>query len=243
MIVALQSVIYTYDGWTGPIYFGEEVRDPGRSIPRAMICGVLLVMVIYLALNAAFLRVVPIDRMAGDPFVASTVSRRLFGPAGDTVIRLLMLVSLLAAVNALQLMAARVLYGMSDHALLPARLAGVNRGGTPAPALLAGTLAALAFIATNTFETTLAILAFFFVASYTLSFASLFVLRRREPDAPRPFRVPLYPWLPAFALLGSVAFLLGAAWGDPTNTLRAAGLLALSVPLYLLLKRRRAAAP
>ena len=97
IIIALQSAIYTYDGWTGPIYFGEELRDPARDIPRTMIGGVLLVLVIYLSLNAAFLRVVPIQDMAGDPFVAATAATRLFGPTGDTVIRVVMLLSLIAS--------------------------------------------------------------------------------------------------------------------------------------------------
>jgi basic amino acid/polyamine antiporter, APA family len=238
VVVALQSAIYTYDGWTGPIYFGEEVRNPGRDIPRAMIGGVLLVLAIYLALNVAFLRIVPIEEMAGDPFVAATAAARLFGPWGDTVIRILMIVSLVAAVNALQLMASRVPFALSRDGLLPAGLSSVNRGGTPVPALLLGTAVALAFIATNTFDTALALLAFFFVANYAICFAVVFVMRRREPDAPRPFRVPGYPWVPGLALAGSVAFLVGAVLGDRANSLRALGLLAASLPIYLVFRRR-----
>ena len=238
-VVALQAAIFTYDGWTGPIYFGEEVRDAGRNVPRAMIGGVLLVLAIYLALNAAFLRVVPIGEMAGDPFVAATVASRLFGPAGDTVIRILMIVSLLAAVNANQLMASRVPFAMSRDRLLPAVVTRVNDGGTPVVSLLLGTLVALGFILTNTFESVLALLAFFFVANYALSFTSVFVLRRREPAAERPFRVPLYPWTTAVALLGSIAFLVAAVLGDHANSLRALALLAASLPAYLAVRRRR----
>lgn len=237
VVVALQSAIFTFDGWTGPIYFGEEVRNPGRDIPRSMIGGVLLVLGIYLALNVAFLSVVPVAEMAGDPFVAATVASRLFGPTGDTVLRVLMIISLLASVNALVLMASRVPFALSRDGLLPAGLQRVNRGGTPTPALLAGTILALGFIATNTFNTVLALLAFFFVASYALSFTSLFVLRRREPATPRPFRVPLYPWIPGGALLGSIAFLVAAVLGDRTNSLWALGLVALSGPVYLVVRR------
>ncbi len=237
VVVALQSAIFTFDGWTGPIYFGEEVRNPGRDIPRSMIGGVLLVLGIYLALNVAFLSVVPVAEMAGDPFVAATVASRLFGPTGDTVLRVLMIISLLASVNALVLMASRVPFALSRDGLLPAGLQRVNRGGTPTPALLAGTILALGFIATNTFNTVLALLAFFFVASYALSFTSLFVLRRREPATPRPFRVPLYPWIPGAALLGSIAFLVAAVLGDRTNSLWALGLVALSGPVYLVVRR------
>ncbi len=237
ILIALQSAIYTYDGWTGPIYFGEEVRDPGRDIPRAMIGGLLLVLAIYFLLNLAFLYVVPIHEMAGDPFVAGTAAARLFGPSGDTVLRVLMLVSLIASINAMQLMASRVPLAMSHDRLFPAWFRSVNRGGTPVPALLAGTALALGFIATNTIGSVLALLAFFFVANYALTFASLFVLRRREPETPRPFRVPGYPWVPGLALVGSVVFLVAAVIGDQRNSVIALIVLALSLPAYWIVRR------
>ena len=237
-MIALQSAIYTYDGWTGPIYFGEEIRNPGRDIPRSMIGGVILVMVIYLTLNVAFLRVVGIEAMAGDPFVAASAARLLFGPSGDTALRVLMILSLVASVNALQLMASRVPYAMSADGLLPASLQRVNAGGTPVAALLAGTLLALAFILTGTFGTVLALLAFFFVANYALVFTALFVQRRRAPDAPRPFRVPGYPFVPGLALAGSLLFLVAAIWSDGMHSLIAMLLLALSWPAYRMQQAR-----
>jgi APA family basic amino acid/polyamine antiporter len=202
-----------------------------------MIGGVLLVLTIYLLLNAAFLRAVPIRDMAGDPFVAATAAARLFGPAGDTVIRLVMLISLLAAVNAMQLMATRVPFAMSRDRLLPDLLNRVNDGGTPVPALVVSTLVALAAIATNTIDTILATLAFMFVANYALTFAALFALRRRAPDAPRPFRVPGYPVVPAIALAGSLAFLVAAVVSDRANSIRSLALLAISWPVYRIIRR------
>lgn len=236
VVVGLQSAIYTYDGWTGPLYFGDEIQNPGREIPRSMIGGVILVLLIYLALNLAFLRVVGIDAMAGDPFVAATMASRLFGPAGDTVLRILTVISLFASVNALQLMGSRVPYALSRDGLLPPLFAHVNKGGTPLPALLAGTAVALAFILTGTFDTVLALLAFFFVANYALAFIALFVKRRREPDAPRPFRVPGYPFVPALALIGSLVFLVAAIWSDLRHSEIALVLLGLSWPAYRILR-------
>jgi APA family basic amino acid/polyamine antiporter len=238
VIIALQSAIYTYDGWTGPIYFGEELRDPAHDIPRTMIGGVLLVLVIYLSLNAAFLRVVPIQDMAGDPFVAATAASRLFGPTGDTVIRIVMLLSLVSSVNALQLMASRVPFAMSRDRLLPAILHRVNRGGTPVPALVTSTLVTLACISTNTFNTVLAMLAFLFVANYGLTFTALFVSRRRAPGAVRPFRVPGYPFVPGVALAGSLAFMIAAVLSDRANSMLAVALLGISWPVYRLIRRR-----
>ncbi|MEO5627047.1 MAG: amino acid permease, partial [Dokdonella sp.] len=239
LVVALQSAIYTYDGWTGPIYFGEEIRDPGRELPRSMIGGVVLVLAIYLALNLAFLRVLGIEAMAGDPFVAATAAARLFGAGGDTVLRILMIISLIAAVNALQLMASRIPHAMSGDGLLPALMGRVNRGGTPVPSLLAGSVLTLVFVISGTFDAVLALLAFFFVANYVLTFISLFVQRRRRPDIPRPFRVPGYPLVPLLALGSSVFFLAMAIWGDRSHSLMAIGLLAVAWPVYYVQSRFR----
>ena len=84
IILALQGVIYTYDGWNGMLYFGGEVRDPGRQIPRAMAGGVLVVIGIYLLLNVAYMHVLPLDRMAGETLVAATAARAVFGAGGET---------------------------------------------------------------------------------------------------------------------------------------------------------------
>jgi APA family basic amino acid/polyamine antiporter len=237
IVVALQGVIYTYDGWTGVIYFSGEVRDPARDIPRSMIGGVLAVTGIYLLLNLAFLHVVPIAALAGEPLAAAAAARAVLGPAGDTVIRVVLIVALLSTVNALLLMAPRVLYAMSADGLFPRAGTSVNRGGTPTGALVASTAVALAFIATGTFNAIVAVLAFFFVANYVLAFASVFVLRRREPETPRPYRAWGYPWTTGLAIAGSLAFLAGAAASDTRNSLYAAGLLAASYPAYLLAAR------
>jgi basic amino acid/polyamine antiporter, APA family len=236
VVVALQSAILTYDGWTGPIYFGEELVEPERDIPRSMIGGVLLVLAIYLVLNAAFLRVIPLAEMAGDPFVAATAAARVFGPRGDLVLRLVMMVSLVAAVNANLLMTSRVPFAMSRDGLLPAWLRRVTRG-TPVSALIASAVVMLLAISSNTFDDLLAIAAFLYVANYALTFACLFVSRRRFPHARRPFRVPWYPFVPGLALAGSVAFMVAAVVTDPVHSAIAAALVALSWPAYALAAR------
>ena len=232
IVVGLQSAISTYDGWTAPVYFGEEIKNPGRQIPRSMIGGVVLVLLIYLALNIAFLRVVGIEAMAGDPFVAATAASRLFGPMGDTVLRVLMIVSLLASVNAMLLGGSRIPYAMSRDRLMPAVMGRVNTGGTPVPALIVETLASLILIASGTFNALIALLAFFFVANYVLVFTSLFVQRRRAPDLPRPFRVPFYPFVPGLALAGSLAFLAASVWSDRENSLIAIAMLLAGWPIW-----------
>lgn len=237
IILSLQAVIYTYDGWTGVIYFSEEVRDPGRDIPRSMLGGVLCVTAIYLLLNVSFLQVLPLSSMAGKTLVAGEVATTLFGPMGDAVIRVIMIVALLSTVNALVLMAPRVLYAMSRDGLFSARGTEVNEGGTPTIAQLLSSLVALLFVATGTFGSVIAVLSFFFVANYVVSFAAVFVLRRREPDAPRPFRAWGYPWTTGIALLGSLAFLVGAIVFDRRTSVYALAVVAASAPIYLLVRQ------
>ena len=237
-LLSLQSVIYTYDGWTAVVYFSEEVRDSARDVPRALIGGVLLIIAIYLLTNLALLHVLSVEGLSGDPFALGTVAGRLAGPRGMTALLVVAIVSLLSAVNANHLMASRVLFAMSRDGLFPARATDVNAGGTPTVALALSTLVALLFIVFGrTFGQVITVLSFFFVANYSLSFISLFVLRAREPDRARPYRVWGYPWTTALALIGSIAFLVGAVAGDPRHSLFALLLLAASYPVYRLVRR------
>jgi basic amino acid/polyamine antiporter, APA family len=239
IVLSLQAVIYTYDGWTGPLYFGEEVKDGGRGIPRAMVMGVALVILIYVLVNVAFLRVLGLDKMAGDPFVAASAGRALFGDRGDLVIRSLVLLSILSGVNATILMSPRVVLAMARDRLMPTAFETVNPGGTPTVGHWTSIGVALGFIISGTFDTVLALCAFFFVASYSLSFTSVFVLRRTEPDTPRPYRVPGYPYTTAVVLVASVAFLAGSVVTDWSNSWKSLLLLALSYPIYRLIVRSR----
>ena len=236
IILALQAVIYTYDGWTGVIYFSEEVRDPARNIPRSMFGGVLSVIAIYLLINLAVIYVLPISEVAGKDLALGAAAQVIFGAHGDQIFRSLMIVSLLSAVNACYLMATRVLFAMSRDGLFASQAAQVNKGGTPALSLLISAIITVLFIVTGSIDRVLAVTAFFFVANYTISFAAVFALRRREPDRSRPYRAWGYPWTTGLSLIGSLAFLAGAVKGDTKNSLYALALLAASYPTFHLLK-------
>ena len=236
-IFALQSVIYTYDGWTGVVYFSEEVQNRGRDIPRALFGGVGVVIAIYLLVNLALLYVLPIQQIAGKDFAAGVAAEAVFGRYGDTIFRTLTIVSMLSAINALHLMATRVIFAMSRDGLFATQAATVNEGGTPTVSLLLSTIVAVLFILFGqTFGQVITLLAFFFVANYVLSFISVFVLRKREPDKERPYRAWGYPWTTGLALVGSILFLLGAVASDTRNSIYALILLAVSYPIFRLLR-------
>lgn len=235
IMLGLQAVLYTIDGWDGIIYFGEEVRNPGRDIPRAIFGSVGLIMGIYLLINAAVLYVLPISRVAGNIFSLGTAAEQIFGRYGDTVIRSIMVVSLLSCLNANQLFCSRTLYAMSVDGLFFRPVARVNQGGTPTLALFLSTLVGVLFVL-GSFERVIAMLSFFFVANYTLSYTSLFVLRKKEPQMARPYRAWGYPWTTAIALIGSILFLVGSILTDRHNAPLALGMLVLSYPVFRVLK-------
>lgn len=237
IVVSLQSAIYTYDGWAGVIYFSEEVKQPGRDIPRALIGGVLIIIAIYLLVNVSLLYVLPVAQIAGKEFAAGEAANAIFGAHGDTIFRCLTIASMLSGINALHLMATRVVFAMSRDGLFTRKAAVVNEGGTPVVSLFLSALVALLFIAFGQkFELVINVLSIFFVANYILSFVSLFVLRRREPDKPRPYRAWGYPFTTALALIGSLLFLAGAIWADRSSSLYALVLLGVSYPVFLLMK-------
>ncbi|MGH7637572.1 MAG: APC family permease, partial [Gemmatimonadaceae bacterium] len=181
LVIAFQSVLYTYDGWTGYVYFGGEVRDP-RQVPRAMAMGVISVMVVYVALNWAFVHTLGIAGLAGEKFAAQAAAVAVFGTNGERLVSAVMALSLLGGVSAIMMLTCRVPFAMAEDGLLPRRLAGVNKGGTPDVALFATSAAVLLLVATGSFNSVLALAAFFFVMQYGVSFTSLFILRKREPD-------------------------------------------------------------
>ena len=235
LLLGMQATIYTYDGWDGVIYFGDEIRNPGHLVPRAIFASLFSIVLIYLLVNAAVLYVLPMNEIAGNNFSLGLAAQRVFGQHGDFIFRSIMVVALLSSINALHLMGARVIYAMSRDALFFRAVSRVNKGGTPTIGLLLSALVGVAF-AIFSFERVIAMLAFFFVTNYLLSFISMFILRSREPQLERPYRAWGYPWTTALALLGSVGFLIEAVREDRVNSYLTLIALAGSYPVYRVLK-------
>ena len=256
VLLGLQAVFYSIDGWDGIIYFGEEVRNPGRNIPRAIFGSVATIMGIYLLINAAVLYVLPMSQIAGNNFVLGTAAEKIFGPYGDTIIRAIMVISLLSCLNANQLFCSRTLYAMSCDGLFFRTFTRVNAGGTPALSLLLSTIVGILFVLVSMlklaglspFDLVVDMLSFFFVANYTLSYWSLFALRKKEPQMERPYRAWGYPWTTGIALLASALFLIASITPDlktalttgkvwpPSPAMLALLILLLSYPMFRLLR-------
>ena len=243
VVIALQGVIYTYDGWQNAAYFAEENDDPGRNLPKAMITGVIIVTVIYLLVNAAHLYVLEIPQLASSSLPVADAAEIVFGTYGKPVITALAIMSLISITNSSVMIAPRILFALSRDGLFVAKGADVNSGGTPSVGLAITAIFSLGLILIGSFETLLAMSAFMYVVGYLSGFVSLMLLRAREPELYRPFRMPLYPWSAILLLAASVAFLIGAVLNDTINAGYALILMILTYPFFLIVKRIRRTVP
>jgi APA family basic amino acid/polyamine antiporter len=238
VVLALQAVITTYDGWASPVYFAEEFSEPGRDLPRSLIGGVLAVLVLYLLINLALLHVLPLAQLASSSLPAAAAAQALAGPLGALLITAVALVSLLGLINTVVMAAPRILFGLSRDGLLPSFVAEVNGGGTPSAALLLTSTAAAALVLAGSFERLLAMGAVLYVSLPLAGIAALVALRLQEPELARPFRTWGYPVTPLLITAVSLAFLIGSAANDWLNSLAALALVAMGYGVSLLAERR-----
>jgi APA family basic amino acid/polyamine antiporter len=243
LVSAMRNVLLTYDGWYSPIYLAEENTDPGRTLPRALIGGTVVLIVLYVSVNAALLRVLPMSALASSDLPAATAARMVFPHGGGELVTLISLLTVLSLVNATLLMTPRVLLAIGRDGLFTRKAAAVSAGGTPRLALAVSSAAAIALILSGTFEQIIALATVLFLVNYISAYAALFVLRRREPTLPRPYRAFGFPFTTAIVLVGSVLALIAAAVEDPRSALAAGLLLAACAPIYAWIARRRLEAP
>jgi basic amino acid/polyamine antiporter, APA family len=233
--LALISVLWAYDGFADLSFAAGEVKDPQRTLPRAIITGTLAIVIIYMLANLAYLYVNPVERIAESPLVAADTLQAIFGQVGVALVSVVVTISALGALIAVMLSAPRVFFAMADDGLFFRQMARVHpRYKTPYVAILLAMLLGVGFVLTRTFEQ----LADTFVLSiwpfYGIAIAGLYRLRRTRPDLPRPYKVPGYPVLPAVFVVG-VAYLVGNAllsetlWTSVTFAIVLAG-----IPVYYL---------
>jgi len=193
---ALQGAFWAYDGWQKITYIGGELRSPQRDLPRSLILGIFMVAGLYLLMAAVYSFVLPIDEMARSKLVAADVAERCFA-GGGRWIALAVMLSTFGAANAIILTSARVYFSMGQDGMFPAVLGRAHpRFHTPAASLVLQAVWSIALLFSGTFDTltdTLIFVSWFF---YAANAWAVIVLRRREPEAPRSFRVPWYPLVP-----------------------------------------------
>jgi APA family basic amino acid/polyamine antiporter len=235
MASALIPIMWTYDGWADLAFMGGEVKNPGRTLPLALIIGTGLIVLVYLLLNAAYIYLVPMPEMAKSPLITTTAAQHipLLGSAGAAVIAAVVMVSAFGALNGSMMTGPRIFFAMADRGLFFQTIARVSpRFQSPSVAIWLATTLGVLYVLFNNF----AQLADRFILGiwpfYALAVGAVFVFRRKRPDLPRPYRTWGYPIVPLLFLLASVAMVVNALVTDPRNTGITLGIILAGVPAY-----------
>ncbi|MHB1328523.1 MAG: amino acid permease [Gemmatimonadales bacterium] len=241
---ALVSIMWAYDGWADLSYIGGEIKNPGRNIPLALVIGTLLIIVMYLLMNAAYIYLVPVPEMAGDKLIASTAASRipLLGGAGAGIIAAVVMVSCFGSLNGSMLTNPRVFFAMADRGLFFKGVARVSpKRQTPSVAIWLTAVLGCIYVLLNDFQQ----LADRFVLGiwpfYIMAIVSVFILRKRSPNLERPYKTFGYPIVPIIFLLAATGMVINAFITDPFNTGVTFAIIGAGVPVYYFGFRNRSA--
>ena len=238
--IALVAILWAYDGWADLSFVGGEVKDPQRVLPRALLLGTATVVLLYLGAIAVYWHIVPLDRMAGSPLIAADAAQATMGRSGVVFVSLAIMISTFGTLNGSMMTGPRIFFAMAEDRLFFRRLADVHpRFGTPALCIVLAAVLGVVYVSIRQF----ADLADQFIIGiwpfYALGVAAVFVLRRRQPATPRPYRVLGYPVVPLLFLLASVYLLGNYMLTEPGIFLWDVLVILSGIPVYAYWRRRR----
>ncbi len=235
--VSLVWVYYAYTGWNSTVYFAGEVKNPQKDLPRSLLLGTFFVMVLYVLLNYIFIYTTPMAEMVGQVEVGYISGINVFGETGAGIIGLGISILLLSTVSSYVFIGPRIMETMGeDHQYLRI-LSKQNNQGIPVYAFILQLIICLVFIFTSSFEQVLMYTGIALIITNSTTVASVFVLRKREPDLPRPYRVWGYPWTPILFLLVNMWILFYTFKEQPLESIIGVSLFLASIALYYFGKR------
>ena len=240
----LLAVLFAFEGWTNVGTIAGEMRDPARDLPRAIVGGVAIIMAVYLAINVAYLWVIPASELMTLESPAAAVADKLFGTMGGTIIKVGIIISVIGAGNGFLMSGSRVAYQLAQQNMLPGSkaLAQINDQHVPANSVLLIGVLACVYSLTGQFDLLTDLGVFSCWVFYTLTFACVIHLRRTHPEWPRTYRVPGYPVVPLLAIASglyvivSQLFLSGS--GALLMSLCSVAITLAGLPVYWLVRRR-----
>lgn len=237
--LAMIAVLWAYEGWQYVTFSAGETIDPQRTFPRAIVFGTVLLIAIYLVANVAYLAALGTSGVVASERVAADAVSAVLGPAAAKVIAAVILVSMFSAANGITLTAPRLYFSMARDRAFFAKLAEVHpRFGTPALAIVTSSIWAMLLAITGTFEQLLTYVVFIGWIFYALGGLAIFAYRRREPDLPRPFRTPGYPFTPLLFVASAAAIVINTIVSQPGRAALGLGLVLLGVPAYYFWRAR-----
>ena len=236
--VALIACLLAYDGWVQMSFVAGEIRNPNRNILLALGFGIAAVMAVYLLANLAYLRVLSIPEIAASTHVGADTAERVLGPVGGTLVSVIILLSIIGSLNGAVMTCPRVYFAQAQDGLFFQRFAEVHpRYQTPGFAILAQGVWAIVLIVSGSYETLIDYAMFAIWLSYAFMIAGVLVLRRTQPDLPRPYKMWGYPVTPLLFLAVAVGFLGNMLVTRPVPSFAGLGLIAAGVPVYFLWRR------
>lgn len=237
LAVGLIFVSFAYSGWNGATYIISEVRKPEQTIHRALFTGTIIVLLMYLALNVVFLKAVPLNKLSGVIDVGHVVAVHLFGTQAGILMSGLIALALISSVSAMMLTGPRVYSTAGQDYRFFSVLAKVNSGGAPVWAITIQSLIAILIILTATFNMLLIYIGFTLSLSAGLTVVGVMVLRKNEPDLPRPYKTWGYPVTPILFILLSGWMVIYNCVQRPVESLAGVGTIGIGGLVYYLVKK------
>jgi APA family basic amino acid/polyamine antiporter len=238
--VALIACLLCYDGWVQLSFVAGEIRDPQRNVLRALAIGSAAVMLIYLLANTAYLRVLSLPEIGASEHVGATAAERVLGAMGGKLVSAIILTSIMGTLNGCFLTTPRVYFAQAADGLFFRRFAEVHpRFETPSFAIVAQAVWSAVLVVTGSYETLVDYALFSMWLFYGLMVAGVMVLRRTQPETPRPYRMWGYPVTPLLFLVITAGFLANMLVTRPGPSLASLGLMATGVPVYFLWRKPR----
>jgi len=236
--VGLIAVFWAYDGWVYVTWVAGEVKDPQRNVPRAMVLGIIVVAVIYIAMNMTYVYAMPLGEIAQHETIAAAAATVLFSPGATVWLSATIALACFGASASCTLSGARVYYAMAKDGAFFHSMARIHpKYRTPAISLIGQGVWAAVLTVSGRYDQLYTYVIYGMVLSYTLTVIGLFVLRRKRPDVPRPYRCTGYPWLPAIYILLGSWWTLNTIVTRPKEALAGTAIVLLGIPGYLYWKR------
>ena len=242
----LIAILFAYDGWINVGALAGEMKNPGKDLPKAIVGGLAAVMAVYLIINVAYLWVLPADQLATFSNPAAAVATAVFGPVGGKIVTGGILISVFGCANGYLLTGPRVLYTLGTQKSIPGykTIGALNKNNVPANATLVMAVVGCLYAMSGQFNLLTDLSMFAIWSFYVLTFIGVIILRKKQPDLHRPYRVPMYPVIPCIAIAGGLFVVLNQLlFAGMTNTLISLGgvlVTLIGIPLYNVAQKQAA---
>ena len=238
--IALVAVNWTVGGWEYVTFTAGEIKNPKRNLPLALFIGTLVILVLYLLINITYLKALPMNALAGEIKVGEATAKALYGQNIAGLFTIVVIISMFGALNGNILVGARVTYAMAkDNLFFPSSAKVHPKNHTPGNAIIIQGVWSSILALSGTFEELITLVVFVNFMMWITAASTVFVLRKKQPDLDRPYKVWGYPYIPAFFILLSTAIMINIFFTAPAQSFLGIGLTLIGVPAYLFWKKNK----